>query len=85
MLQTAVNVVWGIVCFLGVVIFFAGHGGKASVTHALPLLLGSVSYFVAFKCFTLGLLYSSLIGIVVFIAFLFRVPVPPEEKQHDEK
>lgn len=85
MLQTAVNVVWGIVCFLGVVTFFAGNGGKHSVSLALPLLLGSVSYCIAFKCFTLGLLYSSLIGIVVFIALIFAVYKSPAEKKHDEK
>ena len=84
MLQTAVNVVWGIVCFLGVMTFFAGNGGKSSVSLALPLLLGSVSYCISFKCFTSGLLYSSLVGIVVLIALIFAVYKPPAEKKHGE-
>lgn len=81
MLQTVVNVIWGIVCLLGVLTFFAGNGGKATVSRALPLLLGSLSYYIALKCFMLGLLYSSLIGVLVLVVLVLTVYKPPVKKE----
>lgn len=71
MLETIVNVIWGIVCFLGVVNFFAGNGGRGTQAVAFPLILGAVAYYASFKHFLQGLLLSSVIGVVVIIVMFF--------------
>ena len=72
MSETIVNVIWGIVCFLGVVNFFAGNGGRGTQAVAFPLIFGAVSYYVAMNHFVMGIVLSSVVG-VIGIAILFII------------
>lgn len=77
---TIANCVWGIICFLGVVNFFVGNGGRASIAFALPLMFGPVSYYLSLHQFLLqagyrhpaiNILIASVIGVaVILITFL---------------
>ena len=67
MLTIVVNVIWGIVFFLGVLTFFAGNGGRASVSHSLTCFLSAIAYYVASHQFSQDLLVSSVVGVLVFI------------------
>ena len=72
MLETIVNAIWGIVCFLGVVNFFAGNGGRGTQAIAFPLIFGAASYYVAMNHFMMGIVLSSVVG-VIGIAILFII------------
>lgn len=71
MLETIVNVIWGVICFLGVVNFFAGNGGRGTQAIAFPLIFGAAMYYVSFKHFLQGLLLSSVIGVVVIVIMFY--------------
>lgn len=67
MLTTVVNVIWGIVFFLGILTFFTGNGGRASIGSSLPCFLSAIAYYVASHQFAQDLLVSSIAGVLVFI------------------
>lgn len=84
MLTTVVNVIWGIAFFMGVLTFFVGNGGRASVGFSLPCFLSAITYYVTSHQFAQGLLLSSVAGVLVFIIMSVIVTQYVGKKYNEE-